>query len=180
MRSPKSYAADEPLRLALYSADWAYQSGRYFWSSDHDDYHPEARPTVTLVWGEPVARVLNHVQPVNPKMSQQVTYTLSLLSNGRSLSLTNHLPSQVSHPGTINLEGSGGVTYSIVGRQLEWKGTPSIGQLVTLTFPVTVLVAGPLAVNSIAILSDANGNASTSTAMFIVDSRSVWLPVLRR
>ena len=99
----EAYAVGEPLRLALYSADWAYHSGRYFWSSDHDDYHPEARPTITLVWGEPVATVHNQVQPSGPQMGQQVTYTLSLLSNGRALTLTDNLPSQVSRPGMIQL-----------------------------------------------------------------------------
>ncbi len=176
----EAYSAGEPLRLALYSADWAYHSGRYFWSSDHDDYHPEARPTVTLVWGEPAASVRSQVHPVRSQMGQQITYTLSLLSNGSALTLTDSLPSQVSHPGSIQLEGGGDVTYENVGRQLKWSGLPPVGKPVTLTVPVTVLVAGPLAVNNTAVLIDADGNVSSATTVFIIDPHNVWLPVLRR
>lgn len=49
-----AYAADRalrmgaPLRLAFYSSDGDYHSGKYFWSSDC--YKPEWRPALTLVW----------------------------------------------------------------------------------------------------------------------------------
>jgi hypothetical protein len=48
-----AYAAGEPLRLALYSADGAYHSGRYFSSSNTDDWNAAARPTLSVVWGVP-------------------------------------------------------------------------------------------------------------------------------
>ncbi len=46
----KAYAAGQPLRLALYSADTAYHSGRYFHSSDAGQ---DARPMLTVTWGLP-------------------------------------------------------------------------------------------------------------------------------
>jgi hypothetical protein len=46
----KAYEAGEPLRLALYSADTAYHSGRYFYSSDAG---AEGRPFLQITWGEP-------------------------------------------------------------------------------------------------------------------------------
>jgi hypothetical protein len=49
----QALAAGEPLRLALYSADGAYHSGRYFSSSDTGDWNAEARPTLKVVWGVP-------------------------------------------------------------------------------------------------------------------------------
>ncbi|MCC6187923.1 MAG: DNRLRE domain-containing protein [Anaerolineales bacterium] len=39
------------LRLALYSADGAIHSGKYFASSDTDDYLAVWRPTLTVAWG---------------------------------------------------------------------------------------------------------------------------------
>jgi hypothetical protein len=48
----EAYAAGQPLRLALYSADTAYHSGRYFYSSDADE---EGRPLLEITWGEPFA-----------------------------------------------------------------------------------------------------------------------------
>jgi len=44
--------AGEPLRLALYSADSAYHSGRYFVPSDTEDWNAANRPTLTVTWGE--------------------------------------------------------------------------------------------------------------------------------
>jgi hypothetical protein len=46
-----AYASGKPLRLALYSADGAYHSGRYFTSSDTGDWNAVARPTLNIVLG---------------------------------------------------------------------------------------------------------------------------------
>lgn len=49
----QAYAAGEPLRLVLYSADAAYHSGKYFVSSDTGDWNAAGRPTLTVIYGEP-------------------------------------------------------------------------------------------------------------------------------
>jgi hypothetical protein len=50
----EAYAAGEPLRLAIYSADGHYHSGRYFTSSDTDaSWNLEGRPIITITWGNP-------------------------------------------------------------------------------------------------------------------------------
>ena len=41
-----------PVRLALYEADWAYHSGKYFYASDTGDWNAEGRPTLTVTWGQ--------------------------------------------------------------------------------------------------------------------------------
>jgi hypothetical protein len=46
----EAYQAGRPLRLALYSADGAYHSGRYFSSSDTGDWNEVARPTLVVRW----------------------------------------------------------------------------------------------------------------------------------
>ncbi len=48
----------------------------------------------------------------------------------------------------------------------------------TITFPVTVQVAGPLAVFNTVNLIDADGLVSTDTATMIVDARRVVLPLI--
>jgi hypothetical protein len=50
MAVAESYAASRPLRLALYSADSAMHSGKYFYSSHAD---APARPTLRVLWGDP-------------------------------------------------------------------------------------------------------------------------------
>lgn len=49
----QAYAADVPLRIALYSADAAYHSGKYFSLSDAEDWNAVARPTLEVAWGNP-------------------------------------------------------------------------------------------------------------------------------
>jgi hypothetical protein len=48
------YARGNPLRLALYSADSAYHSGKYFVSSDAEEWNAVARPTLQVVLGNPL------------------------------------------------------------------------------------------------------------------------------
>lgn len=51
----EAQASGSPLRLAVYEADWAYHSGKYFDSCDVDDWGAEGRPTLTVTWGRRVA-----------------------------------------------------------------------------------------------------------------------------
>ena len=48
----EAYQAGTPLRLALYEADSAYHSGKYFSASDTGDWNEVARPTLIVDWGE--------------------------------------------------------------------------------------------------------------------------------
>lgn len=47
-------SAGEPLRLALYEADHAQNSGKYFVSSDIGDWNDIGRPTLQVLWGDPL------------------------------------------------------------------------------------------------------------------------------
>lgn len=47
----EAYAAGEPARLALYSADSSRHSGKYFWSSDYS--LGSSRPKLVIHWAEP-------------------------------------------------------------------------------------------------------------------------------
>lgn len=49
----KALAAGQPLRLAMYEADSDYHSGKYFTSSNTDDWDAAGRPTLTIHWGTP-------------------------------------------------------------------------------------------------------------------------------
>jgi hypothetical protein len=48
-----AHASGKPLRLVLYSADSAMHSGKYFTSSDTQDWNQTGRPTLNITWGEP-------------------------------------------------------------------------------------------------------------------------------
>ncbi|MCU0490289.1 MAG: DNRLRE domain-containing protein [Chloroflexaceae bacterium] len=47
----QAYGAGQPLRLALYSADSDYHSGKYFVSSDTGDWNAQGRPTLVVTLG---------------------------------------------------------------------------------------------------------------------------------
>ncbi|MGQ9840213.1 MAG: DNRLRE domain-containing protein [Anaerolineae bacterium] len=49
----RAYAQGEPLRLVLYSADSAYHSGKYFVSSDTEDWNEAGRPRLDVWWRQP-------------------------------------------------------------------------------------------------------------------------------
>lgn len=49
----EAYAAGTPLKLALYSSDSAYHSGKYFVSSDTGDWNATGRPTLLVTLGTP-------------------------------------------------------------------------------------------------------------------------------
>jgi hypothetical protein len=49
----QAYQTNTDLHLALYSADGDYNTGRYFNSSDLNDYEETRRPTLTITWGDP-------------------------------------------------------------------------------------------------------------------------------
>lgn len=48
----QAYQDGTPLRLALYSADKAMHSGKYFISSDEEDWNAVGRPTLFVQWGD--------------------------------------------------------------------------------------------------------------------------------
>jgi hypothetical protein len=176
----EAYAAGEPVvRLAVYSADDALQSGRYFRSSDFSDVAD--RPTLNVVWGETIAAVHKTVWPVAISEHQQMTYTLSFLGSGTAMTLTDSLPAQVSAPGSIRVTGGGAAVYTPGNHQVSWTSSSvGVGVPITLTFPVTAVVPGPLAIRNTVVITDAAGNMSNDTALAIVDGWQVWLPLIRR
>lgn len=176
----EAYAAGEPLRLALYGADSAYHSGKYFVSSDTGDWNEEGRPTLTVVYGDPLVPLRKEVRPVAPSQDQTVTYTVSLLGNGQALTLTDDLPSEVSAPGPIRVSDGAAAVYDPEAHRLTWNGSPGDQEPVAITFPVTVQVSGPLVVYNTVVMTDSAAVVSRDTATFIVDARQVWLPTLMR
>ena len=51
----QAYATGQPLRLAFYSTDGDYHSGKYFWTSDSDDWGGTLKPTLEVRWGDAAA-----------------------------------------------------------------------------------------------------------------------------
>lgn len=172
----EAYSAGQPLRLAFYSADMPQDSGRYFWTSDA--FGESTRPMLTVAWGEPGATLRKTVSSPVASYGQPVTFTLGLMGSGSALTLTDNLPILLSAPGPIRLEGNGTVTYNTAARQISWTGTPTLGQQITVTFPVTVLASNTAVIRNTAVLTDAAGSVWTDTATVIAYAHQVWLPLI--
>ncbi len=61
-----AYASGQPLRLALYSADTDYHSGKYFVSSDTGDWNAAGRPTLSVTFGSLTGAGSPTAPPVPP------------------------------------------------------------------------------------------------------------------
>ena len=48
-----AYNSNKPFSLALYSSDDAYHSGKFFSTSNVDDWDEKGRPTLVITWGNP-------------------------------------------------------------------------------------------------------------------------------
>lgn len=175
----QAYATGEPLRLALYEADSAYHSGKYFVSSDTGDWNAEGRPTLTVAYGKPIGTLDKRVHPAIPSSGETITYTMVALGSGQPLTLTDTLPEGVSDPGPIQVTG-GTAEYHVPSRRVEWVGNPPISQPVTVTFPVRVEISGPKVLANTATLTDAMGNVDADTAVAIVDGFPLYLPIAVR
>jgi hypothetical protein len=174
----QAYLAGTPLRLAIYEADLALHSGKFFTTSDEADWNAAGRPTLTVVWGESFPPLTKHAQPVGVDSGASVTYTLQWNGNGQTLSLTDALPDGLSTPSVLNAS-VGSAQYDPATRQISWSGMPTAGRPVTLTYTVTVQASGSQALTNSAWLTGASGS-SHATATIIVDGFESFLPLVRR
>lgn len=171
LAAAEAYAAGLPLRLALYEADSALHSGKYFVSSDTGDWNYRARPALTVVWGSTVEKT---AAPAIAMPGETVTYTLTMAGSGQAITLTDDLPDGVSSP----LYRSPGLTYT--DHRVQWTGAPAAGSQVTLTYVVTVTAPSRTALWNRAVLAQADGQTDTAAALVLVDPARVYLPLVCR
>jgi len=176
----ESYAAGEPLRLAVYSASSPFHNGRYFFSSDVEDFNAVGRPTLTVVWGAQVASVNASVQPAGANTGQTVTFTVSLLGSGNAMTLTNDLPASLSAPISAPSSSSGTISYNAANHRVTWYGTLSAGTPAALTYPVTLLIPDRQVIRNTVILTDAVSGPVSSTATLIANGFQVYLPLTHK
>jgi hypothetical protein len=62
-----AYTAGQPLNLALYEADTEMHSGKYFVSSEAEDWNKVGRPTLLVTWGTPTTPISRIMLPLAVK-----------------------------------------------------------------------------------------------------------------
>jgi hypothetical protein len=172
----EAYAAGEPLRLAVYSSNSSFSNGRYFASSEFDETGAIGRPTLQVSWGDGAPALVKSASATAVSLGQSVTYTFSLIGSGGVMTVTDDLPAEVSSPGPFHAS-SGFTAYSSALHRVTWTGLSNPGQVLTVTFPVTVTSALPSAIVNRAVLTDGTTTVS-STVMMIANGHPAWLPLI--
>jgi hypothetical protein len=177
----EAYASGSPLRLAMYSADYAYHSGKYFVSSDTGDWNAVGRPTLTVVWGGAVADLSKLAAPSFGHQGEAVTYTLSFPGSGGALTLTDTLPSGLSAPGDFLLEGTAvEPTYDGSAHRLTWSDAPELGREVAIRYVATITAGGRQTLLNQAVLSVVGGGSSAASAVVVANPHLAYLPLILR
>jgi uncharacterized repeat protein (TIGR01451 family) len=173
----QAYAAGQPVRLALYDADSAYNSGKYFHTSDVGAYWQEGRPTLIVTWGRTLGKTAS---PTAGEQGDSITYTIAVAGTGNVLTLTDTLPTGVSAPGNFALEGTSVVpTYNSAQRRLTWSDTPPAGQAVTIRYAVSIATSDCRALVNTVNLVDAKGTG-TASATVLANPEEAYLPLIAR
>jgi hypothetical protein len=166
------------LRLALYSPDWDFHSGKYFYTSDIGA-SGEGRPTLTITWGWPGAQLEKQADKVGADYGEVVAYQLSLRGTGATLLLTDTLPSAMVWTGDVTVSGTAiSPVYSPSQHWLIWEDNPALGEQVLITYTVSVntLIREPL-VNT-GELVDQEGHTSRATFLVVANPFRCYLPLL--
>ena len=180
----EAHAAGQPLDVAIYSSDTDQHSSKYMTSSEAGDWNAEGRPTLTVVWGQ--ATPLGKSAQTGPmsagtalKPGDTITYTLHITGSGQALTVTDVLPTEVSHPLTYTAS-DGSIAYDSTVRRLTWTGTPTANQVVTVSYPVTVIQSGSYTIKNTAHMTTATGSTFAADATILVGARQIFLPCIMK
>ncbi len=161
----EAYAAGDPLRLALYSADSEYHSGKYFWSADADR---SVRPILRVLWGDPLFDLTAGPPLQSIEAGGVATYTIRVQhSQGFTHTVTLELGPSPSPFLAIDL--SPPTSFAPPGGQttltLRDLHDPSFKDGLWYTIPIT---------------ATGNGLARTARVGLIVNGRRGYLPLILR
>jgi uncharacterized repeat protein (TIGR01451 family) len=168
----EAYGMGVPLRLVLYEADDAYHSGKHFVASETGDWNEEARPTLRVLWGDPVGTVEKTASSAVVMTGDTLTYTITLVGSGQPMTLTDQLPAGVSAP----FDCSSGLTYT--PHLVRWTDLPAIGEPVALTYAVTVTAPSRTILWNHAVLTQSGESPAEAAALVLVDPVHVYVPLV--
>jgi outer membrane protein assembly factor BamB len=108
-----------------------------------------------------------------------VTYTLSFLGTGNTLTLTDALSAGVSAPGNFELKGTSvPPSYDSGRHRLTWSDTPAAGQEVTIRYKVVITTNSRQFLVNVAELTGSGSQPITATATVVSNPVRVYLPLV--
>lgn len=173
----EAHSTGDPLRLALHVSDWATHSGKYFVSSDTDDWNEEGRPTLTATWGHVGFDLNKTAYPTAGDRGSFITSGLHFLGTGQDPTLIDRLPIGASAPDSLELEGTRvPPAHDSDQHHLTWADSPPNGQPVTIRYPVTMTTSNRQMLTNIASLSEAGGETTAGAVAVTANSYRLYLP----
>jgi len=161
----EAYAEGDPLRLALYSADGEYHSGKYFWSSDAGEL---ARPALQVLWGDAMFDLTASPSLQQVETGGVATYTLQV-QHGAQFTPTVSLQVGASPSPDLLLSLASPTSFSPPGGQttltLQDLHDPPFSAALWYTIPIT---------------ASGGGITQTIDVRLLVNAEQVFLPVLLR
>ncbi|MCB0209121.1 MAG: DNRLRE domain-containing protein [Anaerolineae bacterium] len=160
----EAYKNGTPLNLALYEADWAYHSGKYFVSAETGDWNAVARPTLKVTWGDAVFNL-------------EVTPAVQHIKSGDTTTYTVLIQQSDDFTGTITLEAASPST------DLDLTLSPlisiSTGNQATLTLTDTHPSSFSSTVEYTIPFTATGGEiVQTTTAKLLLNGQSTYLPLI--
>ncbi len=176
-----AYAHGRPLRLALWEADTGYHSGKYFHSSEEEEYNALGRPTLIVTLGRPAPDVDLHVLPPSGHEGDTVAFTFRFNGTGVPLTLTNTLPEELGAPQNIEITGSDVAPhYDPATHRLTWQASPAAEETITLQYRTTINTPETKSLANTIHLTDADGYAVTKSISVLVNAHHCYLPLISR
>ena len=148
----QAYAGGEPLRLALYSADGEYHSGKYFWSSDAGE---SVRPTLQVLLGDPAFTLSVTPAMQMIKAGQAAAYDIQIQHYaGFSQTVTLQAAASPSPDLTVNLADPSSFDPPGGGTILTLTDThdPSFSTGLWYTIPITATGGSVTEVSTVRLL----------------------------
>jgi len=175
----EAYQNGESVSFALYSSDSGRDTSKYFKSSEEGDWNLEARPTLVVNYGLAGTHLEKSGSTPIATRDDMITYTLTWEGIGEGLTLIDQLPIGFSTPTNLQVT-TGNASYDGTMRQIQWSGSPTQGETITLTYQVSVLIDGPLALTNTASLSAGAEIQSTDSFVLLIDPLKTFLPIVIR
>ena len=125
-----------------------------------------------------IAQDSKWVIPGGADQGQQVTYTIQVVGDGSSASLSDPLPAGVTFVnGSLTVTGGGSAGQA--GGMISWSGAPAILTVATISFAATVNASALQPIVNTATVTRGSAHKSL-TGVLIANPKRVFLPTTRR
>lgn len=177
----EAYTEGSDLQLAIYEADSAYHSGKYFHSSEEEEYNAEGRPTLIVTLGYRTPDLELIAMPQNGDEGDTIAFTLHVTGTNNALTLTNTIPEGLGMPTDLSVVGSSvSPVYDPATHRLTWQDQPADGEKVTVHYTTQIGTDKTETLKNTVYLTEASGLSTTESISLLANGVRCYLPLVSR